>query len=371
MLLSLLLIFPSVLFAKEKTYFLACKDVNLIDENFKVEKHFERGALFDASAAYSDYRPKGNVEVSDRRSGRKGDFGAPTELKVYYGWAEKTIPFKLFGWVNLSSGCWFKSQNDISEIIPKGFFKGYYKGYDGDELFKKPLDKKFVDIMCSPHSTQFSVDGNMFTDITMEKTEEYLHIVEKNRQEQEAKNEKIRQDKEAEEERIQKQRQEENRILQDKREKLLAELKKYGAEALVQVDQLEVNPYEFEDHTIAVVVQFKRMLSRESAAFYSGYTDLERYTGVYDEIIVTGIPRGTHFETGLLSPRMMLVLKGKGTTSGTNAFGAKIKAPYYQWIGIISGRQPSVLEEQRDVSRKNALQNEEAFRKQREMMKGR
>ncbi|MEI6608556.1 MAG: hypothetical protein WCO53_02300, partial [Deltaproteobacteria bacterium] len=250
-------------------------------------------------------------------------------------------------------GCWFKSENEISKIISNG----YFKGYDGDELFKKPIDNKFVDIMCSPHSTKFSVDGNMFTDITMEKTEEYLSFTEKTRLEQEAKNERIRQEKEAEEKRIQIQKQEEDRILQDKREKLLAELKKYGAEALVPINLLEVNPYEFEGHTIAVVVQFKKMLSKNSASFYSGYTDMESHTNVYDEIIVTGIPNGTHFESGPFSPRMMLALKGKGTIAGTNAFGARIKAPHFQWIAIISGKQQSVLEEQRDVSRKNALQN--------------
>ena len=88
------------------------------------------------------------------------------------------------------------------------------------------------------------------------------------------------------------------------------------------------------------------MLSKNSASFYSGYTDLEHYTNVYDEIIVTGIPKGTHFESGLYAPRMLLVLKGKGTMAGTNAFGAKINAPHFQWIDIISGAQPSVFEEQ-------------------------
>jgi hypothetical protein len=151
----------------------------------------------------------------------------------------------------------------------------------------------------------------------------------------------------------------------------VAELKKYGAEALVDIDKLEVNPYEFEDHTIAVVVQFKKMLSKDSASFYSGYTDLEKYTNVYDEIIVTGIPKGTHFESGLFSPRMLLCLKGKGTLAGTNAFGARIKAPYFQWIAIISGNQPSVFEEQRDTSRKDTLWNLEQDRKIQEMRKKR
>lgn len=143
----------------------------------------------------------------------------------------------------------------------------------------------------------------------------------------------------------------------DKNEALKIKLKKYGAEALVPINQLEVNPYEFEGHTVAVVVQFKKMLSKNSASFYSGYTDLGNYTNVSDEIIVAGIPEGAHFESGLYAPRLMMALKGKGTIAGTNAFGAKIKAPYFQWIDIISGEQPSVFDEQRDTSRKNALQN--------------
>ena len=63
---------------------------------------------------------------------------------------------------------------------------------------------------------------------------------------------------------------------------------------------------------------------------------------------------------------MMLTLKGKGTIAGTNAFGAKIKAPYFQWIALISGKQSSVFEEQRDVNRKNALQNMQNARPRRE-----
>jgi hypothetical protein len=138
---------------------------------------------------------------------------------------------------------------------------------------------------------------------------------------------------------------------------LYATLKRAKVEKVVQINELEVNPYEYEGRTIAVTVQFKKMLSKNSASFYSGYADLGNYTNVYDEIIVTGIPMGKHFESGTYAPRMLLVLKGKGTIAGTNAFGAKIKAPHFQWIDMISGDQPTVFEEQRDVSRKKALQN--------------
>ena len=40
--------------------------------------------------------------------------------------------------------------------------------------------------------------------------------------------------------------------LKDRNETVKTELKKYGAEALVQINLLEVNPYEFEGHIIAV-----------------------------------------------------------------------------------------------------------------------
>jgi hypothetical protein len=140
-------------------------------------------------------------------------------------------------------------------------------------------------------------------------------------------------------------------------------LKKYGVEKEVGINQLEVNPYEFEGHTIAVVVQFQKMLSKSSAIFFSGYTNLSDSTGVPDQIIVTGIPKGIHFQSGFMAPRMMLALKGKGTIAGTNAYGARIKAPHFQWLGILSGEQKSAFEGQRDASRQDALRNAEQSRK--------
>lgn len=86
---------------------------------------------------------------------------------------------------------------------------------------------------------------------------------------------------------------------------------------------------------IAVLVQFKKMLSSTSAIFFSGYTNLRDATGAPDQIIVTGIPKGTHFKGGFMAPKVMLALKGKGTIDGTNAFGARIRAPHFQWVGLI------------------------------------
>ncbi|MFA5453361.1 MAG: hypothetical protein WC248_07290, partial [Candidatus Methanomethylophilaceae archaeon] len=149
------------------------------------------------------------------------------------------------------------------------------------------------------------------------------------------------------------------------REKEAAKLKawqeeirrKYGVEKVEMIGDLENNPYEYEGRTIAVLVQFKKMLSSTSAIFFSGYTNLSDLTGAPDQIIVTGIPKGTHFKGGFMAPRVMLALKGKGTIEGTNAFGARINAPHFQWVGIVSGEQKSVFEEQGDISRENALQN--------------
>lgn len=150
----------------------------------------------------------------------------------------------------------------------------------------------------------------------------------------------------------------------ERRDKEDALLRKYRVERVVGINLLEVNPYEFEGHTIAVNVQFKEMLSPTSAIFFSGYSDWSKVTGgVPDQIIVTGIPKGTHFKGGLYAPKMMLALRGKGTIEGTNAFGARIKAPHFQWIGIISGEQKSVFEEQRDNSRRDALRNVEQSQK--------
>ncbi len=248
------------------------------------------------------------------------------------------------GYVNSASGCWFKSESPFpikdKDKKNKSSINLFGSGSSSEEVyFEKFLDEEFVDSMCSEHPIQFSAGGIMFTDIGKEK--ECLSINERIRQENEAKV-------------VKEEEQEKARVQQDN----LDRLKKYGVEAVVPINLLEVNPYEFEGHTIAVEVQFKKMLSKNSASFYSGYTNLEDYTNVHDEIIVTGIPNGTHFESGFFSPMMMLALKGKGTIiSGTNAFGAMVEAPHFQWIAIVSGKQPSMFEKQRDANRKDALQN--------------
>jgi len=111
------------------------------------------------------------------------------------------------------------------------------------------------------------------------------------------------------------------------------EFGKYGVEKVVAVYLLEANPYEFENHTIAARLFFKKMLSKNSASFHSGYYDLNSVP----EIIVSELPQGMHFDPNPFWPiPLLIVLKGKGTIEGTNTFGARIKAPHFQYIGIIN-----------------------------------
>jgi hypothetical protein len=364
----------------EPSYFLACEDGKIIDTQDRDKTIiFKKGDLFEVANQgsgriksvnkYKEGAPKKLDSFSKSRSECWSDSGDPIcPLIVVYTTTQYKHTYDHSGFLELKSGCWFKSEKKIpiKDKTSKDFL-----GEIGsilkdpnrarEEIVEKTLDKEFVDVMCSPHATQFSVAGNMLTDIKMEKSEKHLKWVEKDRLYEEARNERIRQEEEAKEESARLER-EEQRILQEKQEAELRDWKeslrkKYGVEKVVGINLLEVNPYEFEGHTIAVVVQFQKMLSKTSAIFFSGYTNLSDSTGVPDQIIITGIPKGTHFKSGFMAPRMMLALKGKGTIDGTNAFGAKIQAPHFQWIGIISGEQKSVFEEQRDISRENALQN--------------
>jgi hypothetical protein len=113
-------------------------------------------------------------------------------------------------------------------------------------------------------------------------------------------------------------------------------LKKCGVKSITTVDRLEINPYEFEGHRVVVSVSFKKMLSRDSAVFYSGWTNLADFTRAPDEIIVTGIPVGTHFEGGYYAPQMALCLLGKGTIKMINGFGVTFNAPHFKWIAEIA-----------------------------------
>ena len=296
---------------------------------------------------YKEGYPKYEGSFSQFRSECWSDSGEPVcPLEVVFTTIETKHDYDYNGFVELTSGCWFGVDSEktipVKNMEGKGFaenigsfFKDRYKA----KLVEKTLDKEIVDAMCSPHSTQLSVAGHTFTDIKMEKSEKHLKWVEKDRLHEEARGERIRQEEKAKEEKARIER-EEQRIL---REKEAAKLKawqeeirrKYGVEKVARIGDLEINPYEYEGRTIAVLVQFQKMLSSTSAIFFSGYTNLSDATGVPDQIIVTGIPKGTHFKGGFMAPKVMLALKGKGTIDGTNAFGARIRAPHFQWVGLI------------------------------------
>jgi len=336
--LVVLLIIPSILQA-ETSYFLACKEGTIFykGDSGANNKNFNRGDLFEVRNAYELNNPR-KACWSD-----SGDLKCLLEVQygniLYHGGAGI---MHINGSVDIGLGCWFKSDTaipikDNSNANSEKFFKILNRVTGGriEEYFNKSLDKQFVDVMCSEHSVQFSVNGITFTDIRKEKAEK----LEKARLYEEARKERIRQEEKAKEEKARIER-EEQRIL---REKEAAELKawqeeirrKYGVEKVARIGDLEINPYEYEGRTIAVLVQFQKMLSSTSAIFFSGYTNLRDATGAPDQIIVTGIPKGTHFKGGFMAPKVMLALKGKGTIDGTNAFGAKIRAPHFQWVGII------------------------------------
>lgn len=385
-LLVVLLIVPSILYA-ELSYFLACEEGKIIDGQDRDKNiSFKKGDLFEVPNhasnqtglpsvnKYEEGTPKKLAKAGKKRKlndhtesrsncwSDSGDPICPLAVSYKTAWYRTTYSnqkaiYDHYGLVELKLGCWFKSVNAIPfkdksnigllrEALNITFLGEVANAIEGtrrsaeEELFvDKTLDKEFVDSMCSPHATQFSVAGNMITDIKMEKSEKHLKWVEKERLDEEAMNERLRQEEEAKEEKARIER-EEQRIL---REKEAAELKawqeeirrKYGVEKVARIGDLEINPYEYEGRTIAVLVQFQKMLSSTSAIFFSGYTNLRDATGAPDQIIVTGIPKGTHFKGGFMAPKVMLALKGKGTIDGTNAFGANIRAPHFQWVGII------------------------------------
>jgi flagellar biosynthesis GTPase FlhF len=114
------------------------------------------------------------------------------------------------------------------------------------------------------------------------------------------------------------------------------QLKQYGVQYIVSPITIEADPFRFEGKVIATKLQFERMMSATTASFTSGYGHVAGMTNVVDQIIVSGIPRDTHFVVTVWGGGVYkLILRGKGTTIGTNAFGAKISVPHFQYVGII------------------------------------
>ena len=78
------------------------------------------------------------------------------------------------------------------------------------------------------------------------------------------------------------------------------------------------------------------MMSETTASFTSGYSNRAGMPDVVDQIIVSDIPRDIHFAVDVWGGLFYeLILRGKGTTTGTNAFGAKVSVPHFQYVGII------------------------------------
>ena len=70
------------------------------------------------------------------------------------------------------------------------------------------------------------------------------------------------------------------------------ELKKYGAETLVPINLLEVNPYEFEGHAIAVVVQFKKIFQKTQRPFIADIQTWKIIPMFMMKLLLQGSQRG-------------------------------------------------------------------------------
>lgn len=139
----------------------------------------------------------------------------------------------------------------------------------------------------------------------------------------------------AEKARLEKQKADQDAGAQRQKDEHQKQLRQYGVQYVVNPIAIETDPFRFEGKVISCKLHFERMMSATTASFTSGYSDVADMTHVADQIIVSGIPRDTHFVANLWGGFYELVLRGKGTTTGTNAFGAKVSIPHFQYVGII------------------------------------
>ena len=139
---------------------------------------------------------------------------------------------------------------------------------------------------------------------------------------------------------LEKEREEQKAEAKRKSDEHIKQLKQYGVQYIVNPINVEVDPFKFKGKIIACKLHFERMMSATTASFTSGYSDTANITHVVDQIIVSGIPRDTHFAVDVWGGLFYeLILRGKGTTTGTNAFGAKVSIPHFQYIGIIKSKK--------------------------------
>ena len=114
------------------------------------------------------------------------------------------------------------------------------------------------------------------------------------------------------------------------------QLEQYGVQYIVNPIEIEIDPFKFKGKVVSCYLRFERRMSETIASFTSGYSNKAGAPDVVDQIIVSGIPRDTHFVVTVWGGGLYkLILRGKGTTTGTNAFGAKVSIPHFQYVGVI------------------------------------
>ena len=136
--------------------------------------------------------------------------------------------------------------------------------------------------------------------------------------------------------RLEKEQEDQKAEAKRKLDEHIKQLKQYGVQYIVNPIAIEADPFKYEGKVISCKLHFERMMSATTASFTSGNSDVAGSTHVVDQIIVSGIPRDTHFAVDILGGLLYeLILRGKGTTTGTNAFGANVSVPHFQYVGVI------------------------------------
>jgi len=102
-----------------------------------------------------------------------------------------------------------------------------------------------------------------------------------------------------------------------------ATLRRYNVRASVFGDELHSNPFRFEGQAVILTgVMFKRMIERGVGIFG---------TIQGNEVVVSGLPADLFSLPGQM--RNMIV-RIKGTTTGTNMLGAIIQIPHEQYLAL-------------------------------------
>ena len=166
--------------------------------------------------------------------------------------------------------------------------------------------------------------------------------------------------KKAEEDRRKAQKEEMERAARERelnnlRMPLLTLLKDAGVEMLVPVDKLEGNPFGYEGRTVAVLVQFRRMLSSSEALFWHPAWIPPR------EVFVSNVPktRFSHSE----STWVLLVGKVRGIKEWKTAAGVDHRLAHVEFMASREGNGAEI--DRRNIiwaARTLGIQVEEEFR---------